>query len=90
LEWILKRCEVKDDTYAVRSPIGIHPTKDAIRLDGLDKIDMEALFSTPKNFWLEECKELRSYFISQVGDSMPAEILKELDDLEARIKVLQS
>jgi len=89
LEWILKRCEVKDGTYAVKSPIGWIPAKGEIRLDGMTcKIDMDALFSTPKDFWLEECKELRNYFISQVGDSMPKEIMQELDEMEARIKAM--
>jgi len=89
LEWILKRCEVKDGTYAVQTPIGWIPAKGEIRLDGMTcKIDMDALFSTPKDFWLEECKELRNYFISQVGDSMPKEIMQELDEMEARIKAM--
>jgi len=56
LEWILKRCDVKDQTYAVKSPIGLLPTKDSIRLDGLH-IDFDTLFSIPMTFgW----KRLRS------------------------------
>jgi phosphoenolpyruvate carboxykinase (GTP) len=89
LEWILKRCEVKDGSYAEKTPIGWIPAKGEIRLDGLTvKIDMDALFSTPKDFWLEECQELRNYFISQVGDSLPKEIMQELNDLEARIQAM--
>ena len=48
------------------------------------KVDLEAIFSTPKQFWLDEVKELRSYFNDQVGDSLPKEILKQLDALESR------
>ena len=91
LEWILKRCEVKDDEHAVKSAVGWVPTKDSIRLDGLkSKPDMEGLFSTPKSFWLAEVEELRNYFVTQVGDSLPEEIMKQLDELKARVEALES
>ena len=52
-------------------------------LDGLD-VDVDAIFSTPKQFWLDEVKELRSYFNDQVGDSLPQEIMDQLNSLESR------
>jgi phosphoenolpyruvate carboxykinase (GTP) len=68
LEWILKRCEVTDDSYAVRSPIGLLPAPGSLRLDGLKQaVDMEGLFSTPKDFWLDEVSELSIYFRTQVS-----------------------
>jgi len=89
LEWILKRCESKEENIAQNSAIGMIPTEGSLRLDGLDgKIDMEELFSTPKSYWMEEVKELRNYFNTQVGESMPAEIIKQLDELEKRIDAL--
>jgi phosphoenolpyruvate carboxykinase (GTP) len=70
LEWILKRCEVTDNTYAVESPIGLVPAPGSLRLDGIkNPVDMEGLFSTPKDFWLEEVSELRNYFRTQVCHS---------------------
>jgi len=67
LEWILKRCEVSDNSYAVESPVGLIPAPGSLRLDGIkDPVDMEGLFSTPKEFWLDEITELRNYFRTQV------------------------
>ena len=89
LEWILKRCEGKDESIAKESVVGIVPTEDALRLEGLDcKVDMKELFSTPKSYWMEEVKEQRNYFETQVGSSMPAEVFKQLDELEKRIATL--
>ena len=91
LEWILNRCEVKDDQHAVKSAVGWVPAKDSIRLDGLKcKVDMEGLFSTPKSFWQAEVDELRNYFLTQVGDSLPQEIMKQLDQLKTRVDALES
>jgi len=54
-------------------------------LDGLkEDVDLEAIFSTPKDFWLEEVKEIRTYFDNQVGDSLPQEIVHQLNQLETR------
>ena len=89
LEWILDRCAVKNDAHAVRTPIGLIPANGTIKTAGMEEeVDMEALFSIPKAFWLEECKELRNYFTAQVGASMPPEIMEELDNLEVRIKAM--
>ena len=82
IEWALKICDGEKDIAKV-SPIGYIPKEDSLCLDGL-KVDLEAIFSTPKQFWLDEVKELRSYFNDQVGDSLPKEILKQLDALESR------
>ena len=87
LDWILKRCEDKEGrTGAEKSAVGLVPASNALRLDGMNcKVDMEELFSTPKSFWVEEVKELRNYFETQVGKSIPKEILNQLDQLEKRI-----
>jgi phosphoenolpyruvate carboxykinase (GTP) len=89
LEWILKRCEGKEEGTAKVSAVGVIPTETALRLDGLDcEVDMEELFSTPKPYWAEEVAELRNYFRTQVGASLPEAITKQLDDLEKRIEAL--
>lgn len=86
LEWILKRCEVTDNTYAIESPIGLIPAPGSLRLDGIkNPVDMEGLFSTPKEFWLEEVTELSNYFRTQVGSSLPQPIWEELEALHQRI-----
>ena len=76
------RAEVVD--AAEISPIGFIPKEGSLNLEGLDDLDVEAIFSTPKQFWLDEVKELRSYFNDQVGESCPQEILNQLDALEIR------
>jgi len=85
LDWVLRRCD--GCAEAVKSPIGYVPAKGEISLEGLeDPVDMEHLFSVPKQFWLEEVEELRTYFKQQVGSSLPSEINKQLDELESRLK----
>lgn len=85
LDWALRRCDGEDD--AVSSPVGLVPAPGALRLDGLqDDVDLETLFSTPKQFWMEEIEELRNYFSTQVGHSLPQEISNQLNELEKRLQ----
>ena len=85
LDWALRRCDGEDD--AVSSPVGLVPAPGALRLDGLeDDVDLETLFSTPKQFWMEEIEELRHYFSTQVGHSLPQEISNQLNELEKRLQ----
>lgn len=84
LDWCLKRCD-GDEKIAKKSPIGLIPTEGSLCLDGLDEeVDMEAIFSTPTKFWLDEVEELKCYFRDQVGDSLPSEIMNQLKALEMR------
>ena len=82
IEWALKVCDGQKD-ITKKSPIGYIPKEGSLCLDGLD-VDVDAIFSTPKQFWLDEVKELRSYFNDQVGDSLPQEIMDQLNSLESR------
>ena len=83
IDWALRICDGEKD-ISKTSPIGYIPKEDSLNLEGLDDLDVEAIFSTPKQFWLDEVKELRGYFNDQVGDSCPQEILNQLDALELR------
>ena len=47
---------------------------------------MKELFSVPKEYWLEECKSLRTYYEEQLGDDLPEEIRNELNALEQRLQ----
>ena len=85
LDWILKRCEGNED-IKMSSPIGFLPKPDALNLDGLPKINMEELMSVPKEEWLNEVAAIRKYFNEQLSTEVPAEITKEIDALEERIK----
>ena len=86
IDWCLRRCD-DESNIAKLSPVGYLPSPDSLKLEGLNKetIDLEAIFDVPKNFWLEEVQELKQYFKNQVGNSLPTEITKQLNDLESRI-----
>jgi len=88
IDWALKICDGEKD-ISKTSPIGYIPKEDSLCLEGLDDLDVEAIFSTPKQFWLDEVKEVRGYFNDQVGASCPPEILNQLDALETRITSIE-
>jgi len=72
---------------ADRSAIGMLPTSDAINMSGLkENVDMQELFSLPREFWLEEVEAIRKYFNEQVNDDLPREIAEELNSLEKRVQ----
>jgi phosphoenolpyruvate carboxykinase (GTP) len=85
LDWVLRRCE-GDESISVESPIGHLPTRESMNLEGIEAdVEWDELFSTPRDFWMDEVAELRGYFAQQVGDSLPKEITEQLDALEDRI-----
>ena len=88
IDWALRICDGEKD-ISKTSPIGYIPKEGSLCLEGLDDVDEKAIFSTPKQFWLDEVKELRCYFNDQVGASCPPEILNELDALETRITLIE-
>ncbi|MBQ2511900.1 MAG: phosphoenolpyruvate carboxykinase (GTP) [Clostridia bacterium] len=85
LEWILKRCAGEVD--ADLSPIGYLPKPEDINIDGLDiTVDtVKDLLSVDREAWLEDVVNIRDFY-AFVGDSVPAELHKELNQLEARLK----
>ena len=65
LDWILRRCE--GTAKADKSAVGLVPAEGEINLEGLDEpVDMEQLFSVPKQFWLEEVRTFLFVFIHRV------------------------
>jgi phosphoenolpyruvate carboxykinase (GTP) len=90
VDWALRRCD-GDETAAVRSPIGFVPAPNSLNIEGIeDQVDLEALFSTPKQFWTNEIDELKHYFGNQVGESLPKEINDQLDELQKRFETSQN
>ena len=64
LDWILRRCE--GTAKADKSAVGLVPAEGEINLEGLDEpVDMEQLFSVPKQFWFEEVRTFW-FFIHRV------------------------
>ncbi len=84
LGWIIDR--VMGNVDAVETPIGFVPKKEDININGLDGQAelMDALLEVDKNLWLDEC-ELIAEHQAQFGDSLPAELKKQYEDLKARL-----
>ncbi len=87
LDWILRRYDGQD--VAERTAVGMVPRKGSLEMAGIEgEVDWEQLFSLPKEFWEEECAELKRYFSDQVGDSLPEEIAEQLENLRSRVSEL--
>ncbi|MBR2743604.1 MAG: phosphoenolpyruvate carboxykinase (GTP) [Clostridia bacterium] len=85
LNWILDRCEGKAD--AVKTPIGYVPKPEDIDLDGTNVTleTMKDILSVDPALWLEDTASVRELY-KKLGDKLPKELAKQLDDLEARLK----
>ena len=66
------------------------PTREELELLDIDDCeDIHELLSTPTSFWREEVEEMRTYFSTQVGDSLPEEMWAQLGQLEKRIGLFE-
>ncbi|KAG8229583.1 hypothetical protein J437_LFUL010175 [Ladona fulva] len=84
LDWVFRR--VDGTAKAAETPIGYIPAQGDLRLDGLNEsVDVEQLFSLPKDFWLQEVEAIAKYFDEQVGSDLPAPIANELNKLKQRL-----
>jgi len=87
LDWILRR--VSGEQCFRDSAIGLVPAEGSLNLENMaDKVDIEEIFSLPKDFWVKEGQEIRDYFESQVGKDMPDEIYAELETLRGNVNRL--
>lgn len=66
--------------------IGYIPKEGTLNTSGLSDVNMKELFNLPKDFWLQECKEIEKYLSEQVNKDLPEEIRDELKKLEERVK----
>jgi phosphoenolpyruvate carboxykinase (GTP) len=84
LEWVFERASGRGD--AVDTPIGYVPTPTAINVDGLDVTlnDMEELLTVDAAEWRDEVASIREHYV-QFGDRLPDELIKQVNDLEARL-----
>ena len=90
LYWIIKRCEGTID--ADETAIGYLPKKGDINTDGIeDEVTpeiMDKLLYVDKDLWTKEIAEMRRYYkddIAAKGGKVPAELEKQLDNLEKRL-----
>ena len=84
LKWVFER--VTGEAEAVKTPIGLLPTLDAIDTNGLDvtEADMELLLSVDLKGWRAEVPLIEEHY-AQFGEHIPAELRAELDELEKRL-----
>ncbi|NVM95633.1 phosphoenolpyruvate carboxykinase (GTP) [Arthrobacter wenxiniae] len=83
LKWAIERIEGTAD--AVETPIGFVPTPASLDLDGLEVAPSDladALKVVPAE-WQEELRGIDEWY-ARFGDSLPAEMAAELEDLKAR------
>ena len=85
LLWILARCEGKVD--AVECEIGYLPKPEDIDIEGLDiSMDvMKELLSVDKASWIEDLDSIKAFY-AKIGDTMPIELLGELETLEKNLR----
>jgi phosphoenolpyruvate carboxykinase (GTP) len=85
LKWIFERCEGMGE--AIETPIGNLPTIDALDLAGLnmDENAVAELLRVEVDNWLKEISSMRELY-GRFGDNVPAELYKEIDDLQARLE----
>lgn len=85
LEWVIKRLD-GEQNYD-ETAIGLLPKKGSISMEGLKNVpDWDSLMSLPKDYWMEDARETRTFLTNQLGEDMPAAIKKEMDEQEERIK----
>jgi phosphoenolpyruvate carboxykinase (GTP) len=85
LEWVFRRCD--DAAEAAETPIGLVPAVDALDIEGLDisREDVEELLHVDPEEWKPEIEPIREFF-AKFGDKLPAELTRQLDALEERLR----
>jgi phosphoenolpyruvate carboxykinase (GTP) len=83
LKWAIERIEGTAD--AVETPIGYIPTPESLDLTGLDMTpaDVEEAVKVDPKEWHEEVKGIEEWF-ARFGDSLPAELASQLEELKER------
>ncbi|MBQ7364604.1 MAG: phosphoenolpyruvate carboxykinase (GTP), partial [Clostridia bacterium] len=84
LLWMLDRCDGK--ASAKETEIGYIPDAADIDVTGLDLSTetMEELLSVDKESWLADIANIREFY-ALIGDTVPEELQKQLNALEARL-----
>ncbi len=84
LKWVVER--VAGGGEAVDTPIGRVPAPGAIDTSGLDLSDavMEELVHVDAESWRAELPQLEEHYAS-IGDTLPAALREELEELEKRL-----
>ena len=84
LDWILDRCD--DAVDAVETPIGCVPNAEDLNVEGLDlSMDtLKGLLTVDKAMWQKEAEGIEEFY-AKFGDTLPAELRAELEQLKANL-----
>ena len=86
LAWVFARCA--GNGAAKETEIGFLPTADAIDIKGLEgevsAADLEELLKVDVAGWKNELAMIKEHY-AKFGDRLPAELVKQLEALEARL-----
>lgn len=83
VDWMLRRLDGED--IAQPSAIGMLPKPDSINTSGLPRIDFDQLFSVPRDYWMEDMEETRTFLNKQVGSDLPQTIVDEISKQRQRV-----
>ena len=83
VDWMLRR--INNEDVARPSPIGLLPKPGSLDISGLSDLDLKELFSVPRDYWLEDVEETRTFFEKQVGSDLPEVVAQEVSDMKERI-----
>jgi phosphoenolpyruvate carboxykinase (GTP) len=85
LLWAIDR--IKGRGAAVETPIGLVPTADALRLDGLDlsASHVEEILRVDREEWAAEVPEIQAFF-HRFGERLPPELDRSLGELSHRLE----
>ncbi|VDO25883.1 unnamed protein product [Onchocerca flexuosa] len=87
LDWIIRRLD-GDESIGRKSAIGIIPKENSLNLEGLRDINIKELLSIPKQYWMEDNKEIKNFIEEQIGSDLPPEIQSEMEEQFKRIAAL--
>jgi phosphoenolpyruvate carboxykinase (GTP) len=84
VEWVLARAF--GEAEAVETEIGYLPKSEDINIEGTDVSDqtLRELLSVDKDLWRAECRGIRQFY-AKFGDKLPAQLMEELEKLEANL-----
>ena len=88
LEWILKRAQ--DRIGCEETEIGLLPKAEDIDIEDcdIDKKTLQSILNVEKEYWLDDIKSIEELY-NKFGDRVPATLIKEVKDMEARLKKIK-
>ena len=88
LEWILERAQ--DRIGCEETEIGLLPKAEDIDIEDcdIDEKTLQSILNVEKEYWLDDIKSIEELY-NKFGDRVPATLVKEVKDMEARLKKIK-